>query len=357
MPQPHPHVHQPAEVHPAESPTSTEELDLPNPNMSVEDEGQGQLDERSLNVLAAREISMQMGTPVGSPLSPPSLPFTGRKNVLPRPSFATDILPLNNNPGPGQILSPPSQFSGSTQSRDVTPTPEPQQSPQSQPPPPPPPIGALPYSTSVDSSIFDPTQVDDAYHTPPEYLRNPSTPPSPSMNPGLQVQIPHMSPTLPSPSTPTTTKKISAAAFRRPRMQVSLNTNVRGDSLRQDSLSVGFLPSPGRSPSRERGDNENLAGIPENAITPLNLRKKSLPSVPGPPTSLLSGPRDQGAPRSVSSPFPNLRTNEEQQQRLLPLSNSPEPQPRESMLGVDEEFDYVSAYLNDDERRESVIHS
>jgi len=211
----------------------------------------------------------------------------------------------------------------------------------------------LSHSTSLYSAVSDPTQVDDAYQTPPEYLRNPSTPSSPSMDLAspLQVQIPQMQQTLPSPSTPTTTKKISAAAFRRPRLQGPLSaTNVRGDSFRQDSLSVGFRPSP----SWERGDNENLAGIPENITTPLNLRKKTLPSVPGLPTSPLSGPRDQGAPRSVSSPFPNLRASEEQRPgdgRMTPSSSSPEPRPRESM----DDFDYVSAYLNEDERRQSVV--
>ena len=330
MPQPHPHIHQPAEVHPTESPISTEELDLPNPNGSVEDEDQGQLDERSLNVLAAREISKQMGVS-GTPLSPPSLPFAGRKSVSPRPSFTTSIPPSNKNDGSGQILPLPPQSTNSTEIRDVTPTP--------------------------DSIV-----VDDGYHTPPEYLRNFSTPPSPSMNPAspLQVQIPHMSPTLPSQSTPTTAKKITAAAFRRPKMQGSLNVNVRGDSLRQDSLSVGFRPNAGRSPNREGGESEKVTGIPENTITPLNLRKKSLPSVPGPTTSFLSGSPDQGAPRSVSSPFPNLGTSEEQRRSggpMPPLSNSPESRPRESVFGGEEEFDYVSAYMDEGERRDSTIHN
>lgn len=114
---------------------------------------------------------------------------------------------------------------------------------------------------------------------------------------------------------------------------------------------------PNRSPSRERDDDDNLPRIPDNVITPLNLRKKSLPGIPGISTNL-SGPRDQGAPRSVSSPFPNLRTGEEQPLgpgRMPPLSNSPEPHPGEYALGVDEEFDYVSAYLND-ERRQSAVY-
>lgn len=348
MPQPHPHIYRSAEVHPTESPTSTEGS-LPNPNMSVENESQGQLDERSLNILAAREISKQMG----SPLSSPSLPFAGRKSVSPRPSFTTDTLPSNSTNRFVQTPPPPPK---STQNRDVTPTFDPQQLP-------PPPTGVLSHSTSVDSTGSDPTQVDDPYRTPPEYLRNPSTPPSPSIDPAppLQIQIPQVSPILPSASTPTTTKKISAAAFRRPGLKGPSNTtNAGGDSPRQDSLSVGFRPSPGRSPSREGGDSENVAGVLENIITPLNLRKKSLPLIPGPPTNLLSGPRDQGAPRSVSSPFPNPRTSEERRQGagwMPPLSSSPEPRPRESMLGGEDEFDYVSAYLNEDERRESVIHN
>lgn len=345
MPHPHPHVHQSEEAYSTESPTSTEES-LPNPNVSVE--GQGQLDERSLNVLAAREISKQIGMS-GSPLSPPSLPFAGRKSVSPRPSFTPDTPPSNNNSEFDQDLTPPAQSIDSAQNRDATPTPDPQGPP-------------LSHSTSVDSAVSepDPIQVDDAYHTPPEYLRNFSTPPSPPANPEfpLQVQIPRISPTLPPASTPTTAKKISAAAFRRPGMR-GLSNNVRGDSFRQDSLAVGFLPSPGRSPSREIGDNENIAGFPDDNIAPLNLRKKSLPSVPGPPTNLLSGPRDQGAARSVSSPFPNLRASEEQQQgpgRIQPLSNSPESRPRELVHG-DEEFDYVSAYLDEDDRRKSAIHN
>ena len=355
MPEPRLHVHQPTEVRPTESPTSTEELHpLPNPNGSVEDEGQDRLDERSLNVLAAREISKHMGIS-GSPLSPPSLPFTGRKSVSPRPSFTTDIPPSNNDNTFGQILPPPPEFTNSTQNRDVTPSLDLQQPHQFQPPP----IGNLPHSASVDSAVSDLTQVDDAYHTPPEYLRNLSTPPSPSMNPAypLQVQVPRMSPILPSPLTPSTAK-ISAAAFRRPGMKGSANT--RDDSLRQGSLAMGFRLSPGRSPSRERGENENAAGTPENTITPLNLRKKSLPSVPGPPSNPLSGPRDQGGGRSVSSPFPNMRTSGEQQDgpgRMPRLSGSPESRPRESMLGGEEEFDYVSAYLNEDERGEGTVHN
>jgi hypothetical protein len=354
MPEPHPHLHQRTGARPSDSPASAEEdlPPLPNPNVSVEDEDQGQLDERSLNVLAAREISKQMGMS-GSPLSPPSLPFAGRKSVSPRPSFTTDIPPSDNNNRFGQIAPPSPQFTSSMENRDVTPTPDRQQSPQL-PPPPPLPAGAMSHSTSVDS---DPTELEDPYHTPPEYLRNLSTPPSPRMLPApspLQVQIPKMSPTLGSASTPTTTKKISAAAFRRPGMRT---TGVRGDSFRQDSM--GFRPSPGRSPSRERGENENLGVIPEQAITPLSLRKKSLPSVPGPAGGLLSGTRDQGVPRSVSSPFPDLRTSEEQERgggRLAGLTSSPEPRPRESMIGEDE-FDYLSAYMNEDERRESGIQN
>lgn len=115
--------------------------------------------------------------------------------------------------------------------------------------------------------------------------------------------------------------------------------------------------NPNRSPSRERGDDDDAPGIPVNVITPLNLRKKSLPGIPGVSTDL-SGPRDQGAPRSVSSPFPNLRTGEEQPLgpgRMPRLSSSPEPHPGEPGLGGDEEFDYVSAYLND-ERRQSAVY-
>ena len=354
MPEPHPHLHQQAEVRAPDSPTSTEESHpLPNPNVSVEDEGQGGLDERSLNVLAAREISKQMELS-GSPLSPPSLPFAGRKSVSPRPSFTTDNLPSNNNDRFGQMVPPPlspsPQFTNSMENRDVTPIPDRQQSPQL----PPPPIGAMPRSTSMDS---DGPQSEDPYHTPPEYLRNLSTPPSPPMHPGppLEIQIPKISPLLPSPSTPTTMNKISVAAFRRPGMKGQSNsTNVRGDTLRQDSLGVGFRPS------LERGKNENVGGILENVVTPLNLRKKSLPSVPGPPASLLSGPREQGVPRSVSSPYPNLRTSEEGQGgvgRMAALRSSPEPEPRESMIGGEDEFDYLSAYLDGDERRESRTHN
>lgn len=337
MPEPHLHLRQQAEVRAADSPTSTEELPpLPNPNASVEDEGQGGLDERSLNVLAAREISKQMEMS-GSPLSPPSLPFAGRKSVSPRPSFTTDILPSNNNDRFGQMMPPPlsssPQFANSAGNRDVTPTPDHQQSPRLQPPP----MGAMPRSTSVDS---DPTQSEDPYHTPPEYLRNLSRPASPPMPPAppLEVQVPKMSPHLPSPSTPTTTNKISVAAFRRPGMR-----NVSGDSPRQDSLGMGFRPS------LERRENETV-GL--NAITPLNFRKKSLPSVPGPPVNVLSGPREREGPRSVSSPFPNLGTSEEGRGgvgRMAALTSSPEPRPRESMIGGDQdEFDYVEAYLRED---------
>ena len=360
MPDPHQRVLQQAEVHPTESPTSTEGLHpLPNPNVSVEDEGQGPLDERSLNVLAAQEISKQIGMS-GSPLSPPSLPFGGRKSASPRSSFTTDIPPSNDNNRFGQSLSSP--LPPLPQSRDVSPILDARQVPQLQPPPPP--IGAWPHSTSVDTVVSDPTQVDDAYHTPPEYLRNLSTPPSPPMNPAspLQVQVGQFSPILPSPSTPTTTKKISAAAFRRPGMKGPSNTsNVRGDSLRQDSLGVGFRPNAGRSLSLERNEDENVAGFPESNVTPLNLRKKSLPPAPGPPTSVLSGPREQRGPRSVSSPFPNLGTSEQQMQgrgRMAGLSNSPESRPRDSAVGGEDEFDYyVSAYLDEDERRESAIHN
>lgn len=354
MPEPHLHVHQPAEVLPTESPTSTDEP-LPYPNVSVEDEGPSQLDERSLNALAAREISKQMEMS-GSPLSPPSLPFAGRKSVSPRPSFSSEIPPSTNSSRFDQILPPlpppQPQFTDLPQNRNVTPTPT---SPQ---PPPPFPTGALSHSTSMDSAMADSTQLDDPYHTPPEYIRNPSTPPSPSMTQAPPLIIPQISPNLSSsPSTPTTMKKISAAAFRRPGMKAG--AGLTGDSPRQDSLSMGFRRSPGRSPSREIGDDKNVAGIPDNIIGPLNLKKKILPAVPEPPTNPLSGPRDQGAPRSVSSPFPSLRTSEEPPSgpgREPPLSSSPESQRQESTTGGDEEFDYVSMYMNEDQRRQSAAY-
>jgi len=139
----------------------------------------------------------------------------------------------------------------------------------------------------------------------------------------------------------------------------SNSTNLRDDTLRQDSLGVGFRPSPGRSPSRERGEDENGGESPDLITTPLNVRKKSLPAVPGISTNILSGPRGPGASRSISSPFPNLRTDEEQPLgpgRRLPLSSSPESRPRESMLEGDEDFDYLSAYMDGDERRQSGVY-
>lgn len=355
MPEPHPHVHQSKSVQPTESPTSTDEMQ-PVPNVSVEDEGPSQLDEKSLNTLAAREISkqMEMSTP---PLSPPSLPFAGRRSVSPRPSFPSEIPPSNSGSRFGQILSPPPppppHFTSSTLTYELTPSPK---LPQ---PPPPPPAGALPNSKSADSTVSDFTQQDDAYRTPPEYLRDLSTPPSPSM--ALVSLVPQVTSTLSSPpSTPPTTKKISAAAFRRPRMRgLSSNTNLKGDSLRQDSLNVGFRLSPGRSPSRENGEGETGDGGSDTSVTPLNVRKKSLPEVPRISTNLLSGPRGSGAPRSISSPFPNLSTNEGQPLgpgRVPPLSSSPESRPRESMFGGDD-FDYVSAYMNEDEGKQSEVYN
>ncbi|KAF9652690.1 hypothetical protein BDM02DRAFT_3126152 [Thelephora ganbajun] len=359
MPEPHPHVHRPAQIHPTESPTSIDESQpLPNPNVSVEDEGHSQLDERSLNALAAREISKQMELA-------PTLPFAGRKSVSPRPSFTNDIPPSNNDGKFGQISSPvppPPQFTNSTLNYDSTPPPHPPQPPQLQPPPPPP-VDTLPLSKNMDSTVSDLTQPDDAYHTPPEYLRNSPTLPSPSITPTLPPPVPQMAATLSStPPTPTTTKKIPAAAFRRPGMRgLSSNTNLRNDSPRQDSRSVGFRQSPGRSPSRERGGEENGDGGLDNIVPPLNLRKKSLPAIPGVSTGLLSGPRGPGAPRSISSPFPNLRTSEEQPLgpgRVPPLSSSPEFRPLELTFGGgDDDFDYVSAYLSEDDRRQSVVHN
>jgi hypothetical protein len=380
MPQPHPHIPQPAPAHPTESPTSFNNDSQPLPDVSVEDEGPGQLDERSLNALAAREISKQMEMSP-SPLSPPSLPFAGRRSVSPRPPFASDIPPPNSGgriPSPPPLdvplpksgnrfgrripsPPPPPQFSSPTVTHDLTPSPHPLQPPQSQLPIRPP-VGGLLPARSMDSTMSDLTQPDEAYRTPPEYLRNLSTPPSPSVTPVLPPPTSQIASTLSSPSsTPATTNKISAAAFRRPRMKgPSSNVNLRDDSPRQDSLSVGFGPNPGRSPSREKGDDENGDGGPDTIVTPLNLRKKSLPAVPGISANTLSGPRSPGTPRSISSPFPNLRNNEEQplgSGRAPPLSSTPGPHHRESMLGGgDDEFDYVSAYLNEDERRQSGMY-
>ena len=351
MPEPHLHVDQPAPAQPTESPTSDESQPLPNPNVSVEDEGPNRLDERSLNALAAREISKQMEMS-SSPLSPPFPLFAGRKSVSPRPSFTSETPSSDSSIRFGQIPPPPqlSQLTSSRVIRDSTPSPNPPQTQLQLPPPPP----ALPHTKSAESTNF--TQPDDAYRTPPEYLRDSSIPPSPSITPASSPPIPQVTSALsPSPTTPTTTKKISAAAFKRAGMKgVSSNTNLRDDTLRSDSLSVGFLPNP----SRERGDGENGDESPDTAVTPLNLRKKSLPAVPGISTNLLSGPRGPGAPRSISSPFPNLKANEEQPLGpggTFPSSSLTESQPRESML-VGDDFDYVSAYLNEDESRESGIH-
>ena len=355
MPEPHPHLHQHSPVKPTESPTSDESQPLPNPNVSVEDEGPSQLDERSLNALAAREVSKQMEMS-SSPLSPPSLPFAGRRSVSPRPLFTSEIPPSDNSDRFGQIPPPP-QFTNSRPIRDFTPSPNPLQVPQLQLRPPLP-VGASSYAKSVDSATTDLTQPDDAYRTPPEYLQNSPTPPSPSITPVSPPPVPQVTSALsPSPPTPNTTKKISAAAFRRAGMKgPSVNTNLRDDTLRQDSLNVGFLPSP----SRERGDGESGGGSPGTAIPPLNMRKKSLPVVPAISTNPPSGPRGPGVPRSISSPFPNLKANEEQPLGpggTFPSSSFPESQPRESMPGGDDDFDYVSAYLNEDERGQSGIHN
>ena len=334
MPEPHPHAHQSTSVQPIESPTAAGESQL-LPELSVEDEGPSQLDERSLNALAAREISkqMEMSSP---PLSPPSLPFAGRRSVSPRPLFTSETPPYRAGGGfagpPPPPPPPPPQFANSTLTRELTPSPK---LPQ---PPPPPPV-TLPHSKSMDSPVSDLTQQDDVYRTPPEYLRNDSIPPSPSTTQASLPPIPQVTSTLSSPpSTPTTTKKISAAAFRRPGVRgLPNNVNLRDDTPRQASLSVGFRPSPGQSPSRERGADESRDGTPDNTVTPLNMRKKSLPAVPAIFTNLLSGPRGPGVPRSISSPFPNLKANEDQ-----PI-----------LGGGDDEFDYVSAYLNEDEQRQS----
>ena len=341
MPEPYPHVHQPTSVEPTESPTPTDESQpLPNPNASVEDEGSGQLDERSLNALAAREISKQME--MSSPsLSPPSLPFAGRRSVSPRPSFTGEIPPYPARAGlvrspstPPPPPPPPPQFANSTLIRELTPSPNPPQPPQMRPPPPP--TIALPNSGTMDSDL---TQSDDVYRTPPEYLRNSSAPPSPPMTSAPPPPpVPQVTPTLsPSPSTQTTTKKISAAAFRRPGMRgLSNNVNLGG------------------------GD-ENGDGGPDDAVTPLNLRKKSLPAVPGVSANLLSGPRGPGAARSTSSPFPNLKASGEQplgSGRTFPSSTSSESRPQESVLGGgDEDLDYLSAYFNEDEGRQSVTQN
>jgi len=335
MPEPYPHVYQPTPGEPTESPTSTDESQpLPNPNASVEDEGSSQLDERSLNALAAREISKQME--ISSPsLSPPSLPFAGRRSVSPRPSFTSEIPPYPARAGlvrsPSTPPPPPPQFANSTLIRELTPSPNPPQPPQMRPPPPP--TIALPNSRTMDSDL---TQSDDVYRTPPEYLRNSSAPPSPPMTSAPPPPpVPQVTSTLsPSPPTQTTPKKISAAAFRRAGMRgMSSNANLGG------------------------GD-ENGDGGPDDAVTPLNLRKKSLPAVPGVSTNLLSGPRGPGAARSISSPFPNFKTSEEQPLgpgRTFPLSTSSESRPQESVLeGGDEDLDYLSAYFNEDERRQSA---
>jgi len=350
MPEPHPHIHQHTSVQPTESPTSIHESQpLPNPNVSVEDEGPSQPDERSLNALAAREISKQMEMS-SSPLSPPSLPFAGRRSVSPRPTFTSEIpsytvgTGLVTSPSPPPPPPPPPHFTNLTLTRQLTSSPNLSQ-------PPPPPAAALPHPSSMESDL---TQPDDAYRTPPEYLRNSSTPPSPAITSASPLPVRQMTPTLsPSPSTQTAIKKISAAAFRRPGMRGPVN--ARDDALRQDSLGVGFRPSP--SPSRERGGDESGDGGPDAIVTPLTLRKKSLPAVPGISTKLLSGPRGSGASRSISSPFPSLKTDEEQPLgpgRTFPLSGSPGSRPRESILGGgDEDFDYVSAYMNEDEGKQN----
>jgi len=91
----------------------------------------------------------------------------------------------------------------------------------------------------------------------------------------------------------------------------------------------------------------------------LNLRKKSLPAIPPISMNSLGGPRGPGGSRSISSPFPNLNANEEQRLghgRVPPLSSSPEPQHGES-IGGDDEFDYVSAYMSEDDRRHSGMYN
>ena len=324
---------------------------LPNPNVSIEGEDSSQLDERSLNALAAREIGRQME--MSSPLSPPSRPFAGRKSVSPRPSFTNETPTYPKGGGlagsPSPPPPPPAYFTNPTLTRELTSSPNFPQSPELAPQLPPRPFDTLAPSKSTDSA-------DDAYRTPPEYLRNSSTTSSPSMTPASLPPVTQVTSTLSSaPSTPNTTKKITAAAFRRPGKRGLTNNNLGDGIPRQDPLSVGFRPSPGRSPSRERGDGENRDGSPET-ITPLNLRKKSLPAVPGTPTDRLGGPRSlgaPGAPRSISSPFPSLKPGEEQPLgpgRMFSSSNSPESRPRELTLGGEDDFD-MSAYFHEDENR------
>lgn len=126
---------------------------------------------------------------------------------------------------------------------------------------------------------------DTPYQTPPEYF---------GRNPMSRATSPPAS----SPMTPTN-KTISAAAFRRPNMRPAGSSSV---NLSEDG-------GPGMVAD----------------VTPLNFRKRSLPNV----NAALQAQNQAGMPRIPSAPGPRP------------------PVPRDSHA-LEDDFDYISAYIDGD---------
>jgi hypothetical protein len=244
-------------------------------------------DERSLNAQAAREISKQLDDK--SPLVPPSAPFANRRSVSPRPSVMTDSPKMSYIRGKDSLSSPASSTGRSSpQLLDPYSARNEGGSP------------ILPIKPSA-SSLRVVNRTPDPYGSP-EYLKNaseqtPSSPGGASVVPG--------------------NKTISAAAFRRP-------------------MRIAQPSSP----------NLNDDGVADTS--PLNLRKRNLPVLPpgagGPRTQPLGGGgvyRLQSAPTSQGQ-VPHTGTDE----RSRAFSPSRGASRDEGVLNDD--FDYISAYISDD---------
>lgn len=300
--------------------------DIPPPPMTKDEE------ERALNAATAREISREMDALMFTGITPPRHSNGQTATASQPPSSPHMSLPLRGRPSYGQDLpsSPPlgAQELGYVRQRDraasipVSPT---STSENHHP---------LPIPPSVNSMNETPSSPSNNNHPlpPPPPISLRGTSPAQSFS---SVDSPYRTPSefpLPAPSfynlpsasgsgslSPGGARTISAAIFKR--------------QLRNPS-------SPVVEPTQSSLD-----------VSPLVINKRALPSSPRPSSNLaaVDGP---GTPRMSSAPYPGATPGADSYLDARNRSGSAAAGPQSfapsGAQGEDDEYDYISAYVDDD---------
>ncbi|KAH9852575.1 hypothetical protein C2E23DRAFT_730613 [Lenzites betulinus] len=323
-------------------PPPTERLSSPPspsaPRIPSPPPAQDPLDEHALNAAAAREVSreldaLMMSSPPVSPTNkaPASPPWSARgqstnpyqqQAVSPRPSL--DPALSGGPPGPSLPNSP--KLEGMyVRQRDRSASSSVARLPQYPPPPPAPAPETIPAPASPSGSFDSGDQMQRSFSGIPR--TGPSPAPTAGSN-GTPFRTPLETP-LAGPPT--------GSLYNLPGMSGS-NTSFSAGGVR--TISAAAFRRPVRVPSVPVPEGGRQS--PSADTTPLNVKKRPLPSSPHPspyPGANLQVAAPGGMPRSVSASaaqdqyrYGGLGVNDAQEQR--PLTH----------YRQDDDFDYISAY-------------